>query len=148
MELVVQSDKLIIQYPAASMLWLLGLGLGLFLLSKWVRQLIQRDSRWSFSPGILFALCFVFLIGGVNSYVFKIVLMPDRILLFNIQQFNHEIPVTKMSTIHQNDGVLLIHYEDRGQHTTQELILRELPEKSRATFIGTLMQHHQASLDK
>ncbi|MCP3849115.1 MAG: hypothetical protein GY694_02580 [Gammaproteobacteria bacterium] len=91
MELLILPDQFIIKYSPAWMTLLLLSGLLLFFVSKkWRKQLIKKG-KYSFFPGVLFAVSFIFIIGGINFYVYKVVMNKEGILLFNIKQFNEKI---------------------------------------------------------
>jgi len=91
MELLILPDQFIITYSPAWMALLLLSGLLLFFVSKkWRKQLIKKGKH-SFFPGVLFTVSFIFIIGGINLYVYKVVMNKEGILLFNIKQFNEKI---------------------------------------------------------
>ncbi|GEM_PF-2968817 len=91
MQLLIQADQFVISYSPVWMFILLLSGLLFFFMSKIWRASLKKQNHYSFIPGILFVVSVIFLIGGINLYVFKIVFNKDRIILFNIQHFNQQI---------------------------------------------------------
>lgn len=91
MELLIQPDQFIIKYPPVWMFVLLLSGLILFFTSKFLRERLKHSGKHSFIPAVLFTVSFIFIIGGINLYVYKVVFNKDGIILFNIQHFNQQI---------------------------------------------------------
>lgn len=116
MELSIQADKFVISYSPAWMVILLFLGLLLFFISKSWRAHLYKLHKHSFMPGVLFTVSFIFLIGGINLYVYKIVLNKDKIILFNIKQFNHQIKWTEMERVdYQDDHKIIIFMNNNAE---------------------------------
>lgn len=116
MELSIQADQFVISYSPAWMIILLFLGLVLFFISKSWRAQINKLHKHSFMPGVLFTVSFIFLIGGINLYVYKIVLNKDKIILFNIKQFNHQIKWTEMKRVdYQDDQQIIIFMNNNAE---------------------------------
>lgn len=91
MELLILPDQFIIKYSPIWMALLLISGLLLFFVSKNWRNKLKKSHKHSFMPGVLFTVSFIFLVGGINFYVYKVVMNKDGIILFNIKQFNENI---------------------------------------------------------
>lgn len=87
-------------------------------------------------PGVLFTVSFIFLIGGINLYVYKIVLNKDGIILFNIKQFNEQIKWTDIARVEYLDQQKIILFvkkklEENGQwHKPIEIDLIKLDKGS------------------
>ena len=103
MELLIQPDQFVIKYPPIWMAVLLFAGLLLFILSKIWRDRLKRLHKHSFIPGVLFTVSFIFLIGGINLFVYKIVLNKDMIILFNIKDFNQQIKWAEINRVEYQD---------------------------------------------
>lgn len=99
MQLSIQADQFVINYAPAWMAILLLSGLLLFMVSKKWRAHLLHLHKHSFMPGVLFTISAIFLIGGINLYVYKIVLNKDKITVFNIKQFNQQIKWTEMDRV-------------------------------------------------
>jgi hypothetical protein len=104
MELLIQPDQFIIQYPHSLMFVLLFSGLILFFISKNWRKRLKESGSYSFYPGVLFTVSFIFLIGGINLFVYKIVLNKDKIILFNIKEFNQQIAWADIKQVEYNEN--------------------------------------------
>ena len=83
-------------------------------------------------PGVLFTVSFIFLIGGINLYVYKIVLNKDGIILFNIKQFNEQIKWTDMERVEYQDKqkIVLFVNENAQQDESIQIDLAELDKDS------------------
>lgn len=83
-------------------------------------------------PGVLFTVSFIFLIGGINLYVYKIVLNKDGIILFNIKQFNEQIKWTDMKRVEYQDRqkIVLFVNENAQQDESIQIDLAELDKDS------------------
>ncbi|MCU7939970.1 MAG: hypothetical protein KZQ64_10200 [gamma proteobacterium symbiont of Bathyaustriella thionipta] len=103
MELLIQADQFVITYSPAWMLMLLFMGLLLFFISKSWRTHLHQLRKHSFMPSVLFTVSFIFLIGGINLYVYKIVMNKDKIILFNVKQFNQQIKWTEIERVDYQD---------------------------------------------
>ncbi len=116
MELLIQADQFIIRYSPAWMLILLLSGLVLFFASKKWRTHLLKLHKHSFMPSVLFTVSFIFLIGGINLYVYKIVLNKDKIILFNIKQFNQQIKWAEMERVdYQDDHKIILFMNNTAQ---------------------------------
>ena len=91
MELLILPDQFIIQYKPFLMFILLLTGLVLFFLSKLWRKKYKESNRFGFKPSVLFIVSFIFIMGGIHFFVYKIVFNKDKIILFNIQDFNRQL---------------------------------------------------------
>ena len=111
---------------------LLFLGLLLFLGSKMWRTHLLKLHKHSFMPSVLFTVSFIFLIGGINLYVYKIVLNKDKIILFNIKQFNQQIKWTEMERVdYQDDHKIILFMNDKAQQKKPvQIDLAELDDDS------------------
>jgi hypothetical protein len=103
MELSIYADKFVISYAPLWMLVLLFSGLILFIISKQWRTRLYKQHRHSFLPGVLFSVSFIFLMGGINLYVYKIVMDKDKITLFTIEYFNQQIKWSDISHVRYKD---------------------------------------------
>ncbi len=132
MELLIQADQFVISYSPVWMLMLLLLGLLLFLGSKMWRTHLLKSHKHSFMPSVLFTVSFIFLIGGINLYVYKIVLNKDKIILFNIKQFNQQIKWTEMERVdYQDDHKIILFMNDKAQQKKPiQIDLAELDDDS------------------
>ncbi len=91
MELIITADQFIIQYKPFLMFILLLAGLLFFFLSKLWRKNYKESNRFGFKPSVLFIVSFIFIMGGIHFFVYKIVFNKDKIILFNIQDFNRQL---------------------------------------------------------
>jgi len=132
MELLILPDQFIIKYSPAWMMILLLLGLILFFVSKKWRARLRKLNKHSFMPGVLFTVSFIFLVGGINLYVYKIVLNKDGIILFNIKQFNEQIKWTDMKRVEYQDKqkIVLFVNENVQQNKPIQIDLAELDKDS------------------
>ena len=136
MELLILSDQFIIKYSPAWMVVLLLSGLLLFFVSKSWRTRLRQLHQHSYMPGVLFTVSFIFLIGGINFYVYKIVMNKEGIILFNIKQFNEQVKWTDIQRVEyqaRQNIVLFINDEqnkvlnEKGQQVkTMQINLAEL----------------------
>ncbi len=132
MELSIYADKFVISYAPLWMLLLLFSGLILFILSKQWRTRLYKQYRYSFWPGVLFTVSFIFLMGGINLYVYKIVMDKDKITLFNIQHFNEQIKWSEINKVYYNDKQhIIIEYK---AHQASDLVLIDLQELDANSF--------------
>lgn len=99
MELLILPEQFIIKHSPEWMVILLLSGLLLFFVSKKWRARLRKQHKHSFMPGVLFTVSFIFLIGGINLYVYKIVFNKDGLILFNIKQFNQQIKWTDITRV-------------------------------------------------
>lgn len=106
MELLILSDQFIIQYKPLWIIILLLAGLFFFFLSKFWRKKNRDNYHFGFKPSILFVVSFIFLMGGINFFVYKVVLNKDRIILFNVQDYNKHLAWK---------DILKVEYEDENQ---------------------------------
>lgn len=91
MELIITADQFIIQYKPFLMFILLLAGLLFFFLSKLWRKNYKENNRFGFKPSVLFIVSFIFIMGGIHFFVYKVVFNKDKIILFNIQDFNRQL---------------------------------------------------------
>ncbi len=132
MELSIYADKFVISYAPLWMLLLLFSGLILFILSKQWRTRLYKQYRYSFWPGVLFTVSFIFLMGGINLYVYKIVMDKDKITLFNIQHFNEQIKWSEINKVYYNDKQHII--IEHKAHQASDLVLIDLQELDANSF--------------
>ena len=118
MELLILPDQFIIKHSPQWMVLLLLSGLLLFFISKKWRAQLRKLHKHSFMPGVLFTISFIFLIGGINLYVYKIVLNKDGIILFNIKQFNEQIKWTDIMRVEyqEQQKIILLVKKKREQN--------------------------------
>lgn len=64
----------------------------------------------SFKPGVLFTVSFIFLMGGIHLFVYKIVLNKDMIILFNIKDFNRQLEWVNIDKVAYQDKQQIIIY--------------------------------------
>ncbi len=100
-------------------------GLSLFFVSKRWRTELKSKHKHSYYPGVLFTVSFIFLVGGINLYVYKIVMNKEGMILFNIKQFNHHIPWTEMQRVEYRDNQELVIYV-KNSHLNDDLIKLDL----------------------
>jgi preprotein translocase subunit YajC len=133
MELSILPDQFIIKYAPVWMSILLLAGLVFFFISRRWRNRLRKQQHHSYLPGVLFTVSFIFLIGGINLYVYKIVMNKDGIILFNIKQFNHPIKWSEIRqvTYHKDNKIDLL--VDEGIKTT-EIISLNLAELDKSSF--------------
>ena len=91
MELLITADQFVIQYKPFMMFILLLAGLVLFFLSKLWRKKYKENNRFGYKPSVLFIVGFIFIMGGIHFFVYKIVFNKDKIILFNVQDFNRQL---------------------------------------------------------
>ncbi len=132
MELSIYADKFVISYAPLWMLLLLFSGLILFILSKQWRTRLYKQYRYSFWPGVLFTVSFIFLMGGINLYVYKIVMDKDKITLFNIQHFNEQIKWLEINKVYYNDKQHIV--IEHKAHQASDLVLIDLQELDANSF--------------
>lgn len=132
MELLIHADKFVITYSLAWMVILLLLGLLLFFISKRWRAHLSRLRKHSFMPGVLFTVSFIFLIGGINLYVYKIVMNKDKVIIFNIKQFNYQIKWTEMERVDFKDDHKITFFMNDTAYETKpvQIDLAELDDDS------------------
>jgi len=135
MELLIHPDQFVITYSPGWMVVLLISGLVLFFVSKYWREWLKKSHKHSFMPGVLFIVSFIFLIGGINFYVYKIVFNKEGLTLFNIRNFNQQI---KWSEINR------VSYQDHQQLT---VIMNDNAERQEAVHIN-LSELDTDSMDK
>ena len=123
MELLILPDQFIIKYPPLWMMVFLLSGLLLFFTGKHWREKLRSTGKHSFVPAVLTTISFIFFIGGINLYVYKLVFNKEGILLFNIKNFNkkikwHEIKQVDYQKQHNiqfylvNNEVIVINLDD------------------------------------
>ena len=132
MELSIYADKFVISYAPLWMLLLLFSSLILFILSKQWRTRLYKQYRYSFWPGVLFTVSFIFLMGGINLYVYKIVMDKDKITLFNIQHFNEQIKWLEINKVYYNDKQHIV--IEHKAHQASDLVLIDLQELDANSF--------------
>lgn len=110
MELQILADQFIIHYSSLWMSVLLLSGLVLFFISKWWRKRLMDRNIHSFKPGVLFTVSFIFLMGGIHLFVYKIVLNKDMIILFNIKDFNRQLEWVNIDKVAYQDKQQIIIY--------------------------------------
>ena len=131
MELLILPDQFIIKYSPAWMVILLLSGLILFFVSKRWRKHFRRLQKHSFMPGVLFTISFIFMVGGINFYVYKVVMNKDGIILFNIKQFNEQINWGDMERVeYQDNQKILFVLNNNVQDESIVLNLKELNKNS------------------
>lgn len=128
MELLIQADQFVIKYPPIWMFSLLFSGLLLFLTSKIWRERLIKAHKHSFIPSVLFTVSFIFLMGGINLFVFKIVLNKDKIILFNIRNFNQQIKWSEINRVEYQDNhrIMVFMNETAEQKQAVQIDLAEL----------------------
>lgn len=99
MELLILPDQFIIKYSPAWMALLLLAGLIFFFISRKWRASLRTQQQHNYMPGVLYTVSFIFLVGGINLYVYKIVMNKEGIVLFNIKQFNQPIKWSEIKQI-------------------------------------------------
>jgi hypothetical protein len=121
MELLILPDQFIIKYSPVWMFILLLSGLLLFFVSKNWRTRLKKQQKHSFMPGVFFTVSFIFLVGGINFYVYKIVMNKDGIILFNIKQFNEQIKWTDIQRVdYLKDQNIILFYNERLDEALNE----------------------------
>ena len=132
MELLIQADQFVIKYPPIWMFTLLFSGLLLFLSSKIWRERLKKAHKHSFIPGVLFTVSFIFLMGGINLFVYKIVLNKDKIILFNIRNFNQQLKWSEINRVEYQDNhqVMLFMNKKAEQKQAVQIDLAELDKAS------------------
>ncbi len=123
MELHILPDQFIIKYSPAWMAALLVSGLLLFFISKKWRSQLKKAHRHSYLPGVLFTISFIFLVGGINFYVYKVVFNKDGIILFNIKQFNEQINWRDMTRVEYHDGQKIFIFFNDNVSLSEPLVL-------------------------
>lgn len=85
-------------------------------------------------PGVLFTVSFIFLVGGINFYVYKIIMNKDGIILFNIKQFNEKIKWSDIQAVEYlaHQKIHLIVNDARTDSDSVYIDLAELDEDSTA----------------
>lgn len=124
-------------------------GLIFFFISKSLRQYYKKNYKYSFLPGVIFIISFVFLIGGINLFVYKIVFNKDGLIVFNIHNFNKPInwhSIEKVRYLERQN--IEITYTDEEQLQDKIVLnLEELPyesmDKVKVLFRLKLKQHHR-----
>ncbi len=132
MELLILPDQFIIKYSPIWMASLLISGLLLFFVSKNWRSQLKKKQKHSFMPGVLFTVSFIFLVGGINFYVYKVVMNKDGIIVFNIKQFNEKIKWTDIQQVEylKKQKIILSVNESGQTHKLITLNFSELDESS------------------
>ena len=149
MELHIFPDRFIIEYAPAWVAVMLLAGLIFFFISKSLRQYYKKNYKYSFLPGVIFIISFVFLIGGINLFVYKIVFNKDGLIVFNIHNFNKPInwhSIEKVRYLERQN--IEITYTDEEQLQDKIVLnLEELPHESmdkvKVLFRLKLKQHHR-----
>ncbi len=153
MELHIFPDRFIIEYAPAWVAVMLLAGLIFFFISKSLRQYYKKNYKYSFLPGVIFIISFVFLIGGINLFVYKIVFNKDGVIVFNIHNFNKSInwqAIEQVRYLERQNIELIYRDEDKVQNKIV-LNLEELPYESMAKvkvlFRLKLRQHQKQPLE-
>ena len=128
MELLISADQFIIHYSSLWMFVLLLSGLVLFFISKWWRKRLIDNNKHSFKPGILFTVSFIFLMGGIHLFVYKIVFNKDKITLFNVKDFNRQLEWVNIDKVAYQDKQQIIIYMKNTEQNEQpvQIDLHEL----------------------
>ncbi len=125
MELHIFPDKFVIESAPVWVAVLLLLGLFFFFLSKSLRQYFKTSHKYSFLPGVVFVVSFVFLIGGINLFVYKIVFNKEGLIIFNIHNFNQQIKWSAIKTVQyqeqQKINILFIDTEQQEESVVLDL---------------------------
>ncbi len=108
MELLILPDQFIIKYSSQWTALLLLSGLILFFVSKRWRTQLKKQQKHSYFTSVLFTVSFIFLVGGINFFVYKIVMNKEGMILFNIKQFNHHILWSEMQRVEYQDNQTLV----------------------------------------
>ena len=132
MELLILADQFIIQYTPLWMSILLLAGLVFFFVSKLWRQKYKEKNHFGFKPSVLFIVSFIFLMGGIHFFVYKIVFNKDKIILFNVQDFNRQLEWGKIAKVeYADDHQVIITMKNMQQGETPILVdLARLDEES------------------
>lgn len=123
MELLILPDQFIIKYSPLWMAALLLSGLLLFFVSKKWRTQLKKVQRHSYMPGVLFTVSFIFLVGGINLYVYKVVFNKDGITLFNIKQFNEQIKWQDMTRVDYPEGQKIMIFLNDNVSLSEPVVL-------------------------
>ncbi len=149
MELHIFPDQFIIEYAPAWVAVMLLAGLFFFFISKSLRQYYKKNHKYSFLPGVIFIISFVFLIGGINLFVYKIVFNKDGLIVFNIHNFNKVINWQAIEQVRylERQNIEIIYIDEEQQQDKIILNLEELPYESmnkvKVLFRLKLEQHHR-----
>ncbi|WP_198264784.1 hypothetical protein [sulfur-oxidizing endosymbiont of Gigantopelta aegis] len=132
MELLILPDQFIIKYTPAWMALLLLAGLLCFFISRRWRNRLKKQQGHSYLPGVLFTVSFIFLVGGINLYVYKIVMNKEGIVLFNIKQFNHPIKWSEIKQVsyHADKKIELLVTDEFNSQERIDINLSELDSDS------------------
>lgn len=132
MELQIFSDRFVIEYAPVWVALLLMPGLIFFFISKSLREYYKKNYKYSFVPGVIFIVSFIFLIGGINLFVYKIVFNKDGLTVFNIHNFNKQInwqTIEKVRFLEQQK-IEITFLEPEQTRELMLLNLKELPAES------------------
>ncbi len=149
MELHIFPDRFIIEYTPAWVAIMLLSGLVFFFISKSLRQYYKKNYKYSFLPGVIFIISFVFLIGGINLFVYKIVFNKDGLIVFNIHNFNKSINWQSIDKVHylerQNIEIIYTDEEPLQDKIVLNLedLLYESMDKVKVLFRLKLRLHHK-----
>ena len=149
MELHIFPDRFIIEYAPAWVAVMLLAGLIFFFISKSLRQYYKKNYKYSFFPGVVFIISFIFLIGGINLFVYKIVFNKDGLIVFNIHNFNKTINWHSIEKVRYLEGqnIEIIYTDEEQLQDKIVLNLEELPHESmvkvNVLFRLKLKQHHR-----
>lgn len=132
MELLIDPEQFVIKYSPGWIAVLLISGLILFFISKFWREWLRKSHKHSFMPGVLFAASFIFLIGGINYYVYKIVFNKEGITLFNIRHFNQHIKWSEINQVnyHGQQELTMTTDDNTERQETIHINLSELSSDS------------------
>jgi len=127
MELIIQADQFIIQYSPLWMFLLLLGGLILFVISKYWHKRLKENNQFDYKPSVLFIVSFIFLMGGIHFFVYKIVMNKDMIILFNIHDFNRQLEWVDIEHVdYQANHQIFIVMKSLEPGQEKELILIDL----------------------
>ncbi len=106
-------------------------------------------TKYSFLPSVIFIISFVFLIGGINLFVYKIVFNKDGLIVFNIHNFNKSINWQSIDKVHylerQNIEIIYTDEEPLQDKIVLNLedLLYESMDKVKVLFRLKLRLHHK-----
>ena len=141
MELHIFPDRFIIEYAPVWVALMLLTGLIFFFISKSLRNYYKKNNKYSFVPGVVFIISFVFMIGGINQFVYKIVFNRDGLTIFNIHNFNKEINWQAIGKVRylEPQNMQIIFLDDEQKQDQIVLNLEHLPPESMSK-VKILMQ--------
>ncbi|MCU7835552.1 MAG: hypothetical protein KZQ83_09910 [gamma proteobacterium symbiont of Taylorina sp.] len=129
MELQILADQFIIKYSPIWMFLLLLSGLIFFFLSKLWHKRLKEKNQFDYKPSVLFIVSFIFLMGGIHFFVYKIVLNKDMIILFNIHDFNRQLEWVNIDHVeYQDKNQVIVYMKQLETEQKQETVLIDLHE--------------------